>query len=336
MIPSASTNSSRRESRLRAAPRDSGWRGFVAIAGAALLWGAAAALGRAVFTGRLLAGSGLKPLDPLILAQARVTFSVLVFAPLLVATRGRRSLAVSRKDLIGFLLLGVVGFAGSNYSYYLAIEKTTVATAIILQYTAPIWVLLYMIARRLQRASLRRSFAVAAAVAGCALAIGVGGPAHIRLNLVGVVAAFGAAFSFAFYNVFGHGLLQRHDRWTTLTYGLGTAAVFWMLINPPWKVVAAHYSAGQWLFLGVFAMTSALVPFSLYFTGLQYLDATRAIVTSCLEPVFAILFAATFVAERIHALQIVGIVLVIAATLVVQIPEKDSRETTDAQLSMAE
>jgi DME family drug/metabolite transporter len=311
-------------------------RGYLAIAGAAFLWGASAALGRAVFTGRLLGGAGLKPLDPLILAQARVTFSVLVFAPLFAATRGPRPLLVSRRDIVGFVLLGVLGLAGSNYAYYLAIEKTTVATAIILQYTAPVWVLQYMVARGFQRATLRRSLAVAAAVAGCALAIGVGGPAHIRFNLVGVVAAFGAAFAFAFYNVFGHGLLRRHDRWTTLTYAFGAAAIFWLILNPPWKIASAHYSAGQWVFLLVFALVSALAPFALYFTGLQYLDATRAIVTSCLEPVFAILFAALFVGEGIHALQVVGIVLVIVATVVVQIPEKRFAEEADAQLSMAE
>ena len=334
MTPSASTNSYNPE--LRIHRPNSALRGYLAIAGAAFLWGASAALGRAVFTGRLLGGSGLKPLDPLILAQARVTFSVLVFAPLLMAVRGPRSLAVSRKDLLGFGLLGVLGLATSNYAYYLGIEKTNVATAIILQYTAPVWVLLYMIAKRLQRATLRRSLAVAAAVAGCALAIGIGGPARMRLNAVGVVASFCAAFAFAFYNVFGHGLLRRHDRWTTLTYAIGAAAVFWLFVNPPWKIAAAHYSLAQWVFLLVFAMTSALVPFSLYFTGLQYLDATRAIVTSCLEPVFAILFAAAFVAESIHGLQVVGIILVIAATVAVQIPEKRFGEEADAQLSMAE
>ncbi|MBV9608059.1 MAG: DMT family transporter, partial [Acidobacteria bacterium] len=272
MIPGASTSYSSPEP---VQPRRSALRGYLAIAGAAVLWGASAALGRAVFTGRLLGNSGLKPLDPLILAQARVTFSVLLLAPLLVTFRGTRPFRIARKEILAFALLGVLGLAGSNYSYYLAIEKTTVATAIILQYTAPVWVLIYMVARGLQRATPRRSLAVAAAVCGCALAIGVGGPAHIRLNVVGVLAAFGAAFTFAFYNVFGHSILRRHDRWTTLTYALAAAAVFWLMVNPPWKVASAHYSGAQWLFLLVFALLSALIPFALYFTGLQHLDATR-------------------------------------------------------------
>ena len=234
-------------------------------------------------------------------------------------------------------VVGVVGVAASNFLYYFAIEKTTVATAIILQYTAPVWVLLYMVARRMQRATPQRIIAVLAAIAGCALAIGLAGRAQLKLDPVGVAAAVGAAFAFSFYNVFGHRLVARYERWRVLAYVLLGAALFWSVVNPPWKVIAAHYSGTQWAFLFVFACLSVLLPFSLYFTGLQHLDATRAIVTSCLEPVFAILFAATFAAERLSLLQGVGVVLVVAATVIVQMPEKKGEEPpTDATLAMAE
>jgi len=71
-------------------------------------------------------------------------------------------------------------------------------------------------------------------------------------------------------------------------------------------------------------MLSMLLPFSFYFAGLQYLDATRAIVTSCLEPVFAILIAAAFLGEGLGPLQVVGVVVVLTASIVVQLPEKSS------------
>ncbi len=311
-------------------------RGYLAIAGAAFCWGGAATLGKLVFTGRLLGGA-VTAIDPLILAQTRTTFSLIILVPLLFAFQGGRALAMPAGNVVRCFVVGVVGVAASNFLYYFAIEKTTVATAIILQYTAPVWVLMYMVARRLQRATLQRVLAVAAAVAGAALAIGMIGHARLRLDPLGVLAALGAAFSFAFYNVFGHGLVARYQRWRVLTYVLLGAALFWLVVNPPWKIAAAHYSGTQWGFLFVFACASVLLPFSLYFTGLQYLDATRAIVTSCLEPVFAILFAAIFVAERLSWLQLVGVALVVAATILVQLPErKGEGPPTDATLAMAE
>jgi len=302
------------------------------IAAAAFLWGVSAALGRAVFTGRLtLGGNILRPIDPLILSQSRTTFSLLVLLPLLVALRGWQGIKLPTRDLAYCLLLGTLGVAVSNYFYYVAIQRTNVATAIIVQYTAPVWVLLYVVARRQQKLSAQKVTAVALAVTGITLVIGVlGSPSGFALHLdpYGLMAALLASFSFAFYNIGGHGILTRHDRWRVLVWTLTAAAVFWLIVNPPWKIVAAHYALAQWLFLFVFSMLSVLGAFSLYFLGLQHLEPTRAIIASCLEPVFSILLAALLLGEVLRPIQILGIVLVLAAIVIVQRPA--SRVIADA------
>jgi len=302
-------------------------RGYLYIASATFLWGIAASLGRAAFTGRLPGIQALRPIDPLILSQSRTTFSFLLLLPVLALYGGWRRLRLPASDLAQTFLVGVLGVAASNYFYYLAIQKTNVATAIILQYTAPIWVLLYMVARRLQKPTLQRVAAVGLAVAGIAMVIGVIGPGTLRLDPVGVTAALLAAFSFAFYNIGGHGILARYDRWTVLLYTTFSASLFWIVVNPPWKIAAAHYSGGQWLFLLVFSLLSVLAPFSFYFAGLQHLEPTRAVVASCLEPVFSIVIAAVVLGEVMGPMQMAGIVLVLAAIVVVQIPGRKLGET---------
>ena len=296
-------------------------RGYLYIAAAAFSWGIAASLGRAAFTGRLLPTGQALQIDPLILSQSRTTFSFLVLFWLLVVRRGWSQLKLPPADFGRIVLLGVLGVAASNYFYYLAIQKTNVATAIILQYTAPILVLLYMVARGRQKATLRRVSAVALAVAGSALAIGVVGAGGFRLNPVGVIAAMLAALSFSFYNIAGHKILARCDRWIVLLYTTFSAGAFWMVVNPPWKVAAAHYSGPAWGFLLVFAVVSVLAPFSLYFAGLQHLEPTRAIVVSCLEPVFSIIVAAIALGEGMRPVQVLGIVVVLAAIVLVQLPD---------------
>jgi len=219
-------------------------------------------------------------------------------------------------------VLGILGIAASNYLYYLAIQRTNVATAIILQYTAPVWVLLYTVMRGLQRPTVPRVTAVALAVTGITLVIGIFGAGGFRLDTFGVIAALLAAFSFAFYNLGGHSILARYDRWTVLLYTIFSASLFWIVVNPPWKVVAAHYSGDQWLFLLVFSLISVLAPFSFYFAGLQHLEPTRAIVVSCLEPVFSIVIAAIALGEVMRPVQTLGIVLVLVAIVVVQLPDR--------------
>jgi DME family drug/metabolite transporter len=302
-------------------------RGYLYIGSAAFLWGVSATLGRAAFTGHLLqGGASIATIDPLILSQSRATLSLGVLMPVLLARRGASAMRVPVRDLIRFFVLGIFGVAASNYLYYLAIQRTNVATAIILQYTAPVWVLLYTVARGAQRPSLRRSSAVGLAVVGCALAVGLIGSAGFRMDPVGVAAALLAAFSFAFYNVGGHKVLARYDRWKVLLWVLVGTSTFWGFVNPPWKIIAAHYDWRQWGFMLVFSLVSVLGPFSCYFAGLQHLEPTRAIVVSCLEPVFSIAITAVTLGELVRPTQTVGIVLVLVAIVLIQLPERTARD----------
>ncbi len=273
----------------------------------------------------------LRPIDPLILSQTRTTFSLLVLLLLLVGSQGWRRVILPTRDLAYCFLLGTLGVAVSNYFYYVAIQRTNVATAIIVQYTAPVWVLLYVVARGQQKLSWEKLVAVALAVTGIALVIGIiGTKPHddrgLRLDSYGLIAALLASFSFAFYNVGGHQILARYDRWRVLVWTLTASAAFWLVVNPPWKILAAHYAPAQWAFLFVFSMISVLGAFSLYFLGLQHLEPTRAIIASCLEPVFSILLAALLLGEVLRPVQTAGIVFVLAAIVIVQRPGRSMAE----------
>ncbi|MGE5325084.1 MAG: EamA family transporter [Actinomycetota bacterium] len=291
------------------------WRGYFYIAAATFCWGAAATVGKAIFNGRVFAGRAL--ISPLVLSQARTTFAVTVLAVLMLFRFGPAFFRISRRDLLLCILTGTLGLAGSNYFYYLSIQKASVAIAITLQYTAPVWVLITMVLRGRDRFTVRRVAAVVLAMFGTALAINV---LHSGLNLkaVGVLAGIIASFSYAFYNIVAQALVSRNHQFKVMFYALLAASMLWLILNPPGRLIAEHFTGSQWSFLFLFACLSTLLPYFFYFTGLKYLDPTRAIIASCLEPVFAILFAVSFVGEVLIPVQVVGIAAVLAATIMVQ------------------
>ncbi|HET9792552.1 MAG TPA: EamA family transporter [Candidatus Angelobacter sp.] len=292
------------------------WRGYILIAAAAFCWGASATFGKALFSGRLFGDHAR--ISPLVLSQARTTFAVLLLSGFLLARFGPTFFRIARRDLALCLLVGTLGLAGSNYFYYLAIQKSTVAVAITLQYTAPLWVLITMVLRGRERFTFLRISSVLLAMIGIALTIGLF-RSGITINRWGAAAAMVASFSFAFYNILAQTLVSRNHQLVVMAYALLGSASLWLIVDPPWKLAAQHFSLKQWGFLFVFSCCATLVPYFFYFSGLKYLDPTRAIVASCLEPVFAILFAAAFVGESISFPQGAGITAVLVATVMVQI-----------------
>ncbi|MEY2394189.1 MAG: hypothetical protein QOF94_534, partial [Acidobacteriaceae bacterium] len=161
--------------------RQGSYRGYLYIAAATFSWGICATLGRAAFTGRLLPGAGIQNIDPLILSQCRTTFSFLVVLAVLLPRRGWNQLRLPWPEVGRIFLLGLAGVAASNYFYYLAIQKTNVATAIIVQYTAPVWVLLYMVWRGAERLTPAKIGSVFLALLGIALVIGLFGKGRLQL-----------------------------------------------------------------------------------------------------------------------------------------------------------
>ena len=296
------------------------WRGYFFIAAATFCWGAAATAGKALFQGSLFAGHAL--ISPVVLSQTRTSFAVLVLAGFLGIRYGTDFFRISRQDLALCATVGTLGLAGSNFFYYFAIQYSTVAIAITLQYTAPVWVLLWMVLAGRERLALLRLGSVVLALVGIALTIGLF-RSGAGLNLLGAGAALLASFSFAFYNIVAQRLVARHHQLRIMLYVLLSASVFWLVIDPPWRLAAQHYSAAQWGFLFLFACCSTLLPYVFFFSGLKYLDPTRAVIASCLEPVFAVLFAAAFVHESVHWLQVLGIVAVLAGTVMAQVGGKE-------------
>ena len=211
---------------------------------------------------------------------------------------GRPFFRMARRDFALCLLVGTLGLAGSNYFYYLAIQKSTVALAITLQYTAPLWVLITMVLRGRERFTILRVSSVLLAMVGIALNHWPVSRRYDHQSL-GSGRCHGGFLFVCFLQHPGPGT-GKSGYHQLASNGLCSSGLcfLWLIVDPPWKLAAQHFSLKQWGFLFIFSCCATLVPYFFYFSGLKYLDPTRAVVASCLEPVFAILFAAAFVGRK--------------------------------------
>jgi len=258
-----------------------------------------------------------------------VTFSALILCGLLLAIKPEL-LRIRANDLWRFGLLGVVGVAGANFFYYFAIKESTVATAILLQYTAPFMVLAYSVAIHEERFTPVKLVAASISLAGCYLAVGGYQMALSQLTPLALASALGSAFCFAFMIVYSRLLLRRYSRWTTIFYAFVAASIFWAFVNPPWRGGMSDHPASLWGTLIVFAVFSILLPYALFIGGLRYIVPTRTIIIGTVEPIVAIVSAALLLGEYLTLVQTVGALFVLLAILLLYVrPEEEATVVPD-------
>lgn len=274
------------------------------MAAAAVLWGT---LGVAV---RSLLASGLSPLQAAVW-RAGGAFAVLLIYCLLV---NRPALRVRRGDLPLLAAYGAVSVAGFMTVYFTAIELTTVATAAVLLYTAPAWVVILARALYGEAMTPMKGAAVALTFAGCALVVGAFGAGAVRLTPSGLMAGLGAGLTYALYSIFGKAALRRHSPLTTVVYTLGFGAIFLVAASgglPPVRVATLPVIAYV-----IAAPTCAA--YLLYIAGLRQIEAGRASVVATLEPVVAALGGTLLLHEPMAAAQWAGAALVMGGVVLVQ------------------
>lgn len=298
-----------------------------ATAGTRVPWGYALALiGVVLFAvnGTVAKGILLTGIGPLQLSALRITgAAVLLMIAAAVMTPG--DLRIRLQELPLLAGYGIAGVALTQVLYFIAITRMPIAVALVIEFSAPVMVALWV--RIVQHQPVRRLvwLALALAMVGLTLVTDLWqGP---TLDPVGVLAAAGAAVSLALYFIGGEHYVRQRSPVATAAWAMTAGAVAMAFLTPPWTVPwqqlsqpigsdALPWLAGPlWLSVGWVIVLGTFLPFLVTFTALRYLPARQAVVIAMLEPVVAATVAYLVLGEVITALQILGGLLVLTGVV---------------------
>jgi drug/metabolite transporter (DMT)-like permease len=262
---------------------------------------------------KVVLGSGLSSLE---LAQIRSTGAALGFLLFLVLF-ARNRFRVDRRELAFLVAFGIAGLAFVQWLYFAALEHLPVGIALLIQFTAPLFVALF--ARYVYRERIRRRIWVALALCTTGLAVVVEIWSGVRFSAIGMSAAFTAAFALTAYMLMAERERRHRDPASLSFYGFLFAALFWMIVKPlwqfPWDVFdnrvslqgrLAEHSAPMWALVAFVIVVGTMVTFSLLTGALRHIPATRASIVATLEPVVATVVAWVWLGESFGAAQLVG------------------------------
>lgn len=268
-------------------------------------------------------GAFVKPLleagwSPAAAVTARALTGGLLLLPyMLITLRGRwAALWRGRWRVLG---MGAVAVAFTQLAYFAAIQRIPVATALLVEYLAPVLLVGFAWATSRRRPRAAVLIGTVLAIGGLLLVIGPG--ALRTVDVLGLTFAFGAAVGCAVYFVVaarpaeglppvalaGAGLLLGG-----LVLALAGAARLVPFAAATGPVPMFGTATPWWVPLLIVAVIGTAVAYAAGITGSGLLGSRLASFVGLLEVVFASLFAWLLLAETLTPLQLIGGALILA------------------------
>ena len=226
------------------------------------------------------------------------------------------------KNLKLLLLSGLL--LGFNWILlFEAYQYTSVATATLCYYMAPIFIILASPLLLKEKLTLRKGICVAVALGGMVLVSGFAetGIADIS-EMKGVLFGLAAAVFYASVVLLNKYFrdITAYDK-TILQLGLAAILLLpYTLVTENWA--ALSFDTTSTVMLLIMGIVHTGFAYAMYFGTIRTLSAQTLALFSYIDPIVAVLLSALVLKEPMSMLSLVGAVAVLGSTIVSELPEK--------------
>lgn len=260
-------------------------------------------------------------MDAFRLTQIRSTGAAIILIAFAVM-KGKSQLYARKDELKDLIIFGTVGVAAVTSFYFFAIKYLYVSVALIIEFTASIWIVLYLRFVKKKQISPLMWWGILCAFSGLVLVSQIW--TGTSLHPIGVAVAFADAFALAIYFLLADRLSQKRSSLSLMSWGIGVAAVFWALVLPWWNFPfeyltntyslegnLSNYSAPGWALVLWIIIIGTVIPYLLTVTGIRELSASTGSVIGMIEPIFAGAIAWWLLSEAFNSIQLLGCAVVL-------------------------
>ncbi|MCM8748678.1 DMT family transporter [Thermomicrobiaceae bacterium CFH 74404] len=228
----------------------------------------------------------------------------------------RRQARGPGRHVFAFLLLAAC-FIGNTALFFSSLRYAPATAAAVLFYTYPVVVALLAFIFLREPLTLQRALALALAVLGCAVVLG------LSIDVVdarGMVFALASGVVYAAYIVLSSRLLRGAAVAVASAWIMTFMAVAFASFGVATGSLDVSFAPAGWLLLLLIVTVSTVMPVQLFLAGTLRVGPTLASILGTMEPVFAVLFAALVLGERLGWPQAIGGGLIVLAVLLLRLP----------------
>jgi len=273
--------------------------GCLEVAVAAVIWGS-----NGVYV-------NLIPLSSYALAFFRVLFAAVALSVGIVLF-GRRELFKSEYPLRGLFFLGVLLCLGWGLLFE-AMKLLPIAEAVLLNYTAPIFVALLAAVFLRESVTGRTIASLILSFLGIVLIV-FSNRGFQGVNVAGYLIGLSAGLSYAIFIIVSKSALTRVVNYTLVLYSNFFAS---LILAPSLFTIHLPLSWNVWLMLAILGVINTALAVPLFYKGLKKIRAQEAAILGYLEPVSAAFLGFLFLGQTLTPPAMLGGILVIVAGYIV-------------------
>ncbi|AET59311.1 transporter yded [Paenibacillus terrae HPL-003] len=211
-----------------------------------------------------------------------------------------------------------------QYTYMASIKTGNAAVATLLQYLAPIMIIIYLILRKHMVLTRKDLSAIFLALVGCFFLLTNGSISQLSVPKIAIVWGLLSGIALAFYTLYAIPLLKQYDSlvivgWAMIIGGFGLS-----FIHPPWQIDFKNLTLETYLYLAFVIIFGTMIAFWFYIESLQSLSPKETSLLGSLEPLAAVLTTVFWLKEPFEFFQWMGVICIIALILLLAFNKKSS------------
>lgn len=221
-------------------------------------------------------------------------------------------------DLVSFSFIGVMG---CQLGFYYTISLCNAATATVIQYTTPIYIMLWTAFKSRRLPEARELLGLVIAVTGVFLIATHGSMDSLAVSPKVLVIGTISALCYAYYTIKPVDMLRTYTSATVIGWGQLLSGLAMIAVRDPFSP-QGDWDSHAYLAFAYLLFVATILCYALYLKGLPLIGPTKASLTCCAEPISSIICVVLLLDTRLVTADYLGMACIIFTVLLLSLPKK--------------
>ena len=203
----------------------------------------------------------------------------------------------NKRHVFRMLVYGVIGIAGCQMTYYMAVQDSNAGIATVLQYTAPVMIMVLLATH--------------------------GNLTQLSVSKTTLVLGLASAVATVFYNLVPGNMMDIYGTFSMVGWGMLISGIGLTPFVQPWTMTGDILL--DWQCIGCIAVViifGTVMSFSCYMEGVRLIGGSKASLFASVEPLTATVMSVLFMHVAFSGMDLAGFVGIIAGVIILSLPKK--------------